>query len=356
MVYPIVEDIQPSEILIDERFLQDTLSFWSGRETGHLNAYAFNEPNPFIPNDPVRGGEHWTNMILRNLAYYLINKEADAVKFLSAQIGAYLPKGLASGDLGPGEDKAQRNKTLPLNQSLRDSASFAAIDVNSVFAKTAAKLVKSKTGVSAKAIVGDFLSEELNIFPEQRAVFSLFGGLLCNFGRDVTRNAQDILTETFNGLAKNMKPGDYLVITQDTNNIKDSLLAAYSHPDMALYILSVLHKMKRDLPTENFDPDAFEFVPRWNEEEHLLSLNIRLKRDRQPQSFKISDQAFTIGHDREFSIVNSYKFPPDFFIKAAEAAGFVSEKLFELDNNPIATHIFQYKPQEYAQVPHASVA
>lgn len=116
---------------------------------------------------------------------------------------------------------------------------------------------------------------------------------------------------------------------------------------MALYILSVLHKMKRDLPTENFDPDAFEFVPRWNEKEHLLSLNIRLKKDRDPQSFKINGQAFTIGHGREFSVVNSYKFPPDFFINAAEAAGFVSEKSYELADNPIATHIFQYRPKSF---------
>jgi len=268
---------------------------------------------------------------------------------LASKIGAYLPEGLASGDLGPGEDKAQRNKTLPLNRSLRNSTAFAAIDVNNVFAKTAAALVERETGTASKAVVGDFLSENLNIFPDQRAVFTLFGGLLCNFGRDIKKKAEDVLKETFNGLAQNMKPGDYLVITQDTNNIKKSLLEAYSHPDMALYILSVLHKMKRDLPTENFDPDAFEFVPRWNEEEHLLSLNIRLKPDRQPQSFKIGDQAFTIGHDREFSIVNSYKFPPDFFIKAAEAAGFVSEKLYELEGNPIATHIFHYQPRAYQQ-------
>lgn len=328
----------------NQRFLEDTLSFWSGKETGHLNAYAFNEPDPHIPNDPVRGGEHWTNMIMRHLAYYLITKEADAIKELAPKIAAYLPAGLASGDLGPGEEKAQRNKTLPLNQALRNSTAFAAIDVNSVFANTAADLIEKETGTPSKAIVGDFLSEKLDIFPDQRAMFSLFGGLLCNFGRDVSRTAEDILTQTFNGLAQNMKPGDYLVITQDTNDVEEALLEAYSHPDMALYILSVLHKMKRDLPTENFDPDAFEFVARWNKDEHLLSLNIKLKEDRNPQSFKINGQAFTIGHGREFSVVNSYKFPPEFFIKAAEAAGFVSEKLFELADNPIATHIFQYQP------------
>jgi len=347
------------QTLLDEtilRFLADTISFWSGKETGHLNAYAFNEPDPYVPNDPVRGGEHWTNMIVRNLAYYLITKEAEAAKQLVSKIGQYLPAGLASGDLGPGESKAQKKKTLPLNQALRSSVAFAGVDVNSVFSNTSAELIEKTTGVPSKAIVGNFLSEDLNIFPDQRAMFSLFGGLLCNFGRDVKQPVEDILKETFNGLARNFKPGDYLVITQDTNNIKESLLEAYSHPDMALYILSVLHKMKRDLPTKNFDPDAFEFVPRWNEKEHLLSLNIRLKKERDPQSFEIDGKAFTIGHHHEFSIVNSYKFPPDFFIRAAEAAGFVSEKLFELDNNPIATHIFQYKPQDFIQKTNLQVA
>ena len=329
--------------------------FWSGKETGHLNAYAFNEPDPYIENDPVRGGEHWTNMILCNLAYYLITKEAEAIQELAPEIGAYLPEGLASGDFGPGEKKAQRNKTLPFNKSLRKSIFFTGIDINSVFAETAAEAIEEETGILSSAIVGDFLSENLDIFPNQRAVFSLFGGLLCNFGRDVTKTAQDILTDTFNDLARNMKAGDYLVITQDTNRIKDALLKAYSHPDMGLYILSVLHKMKRDLPTENFNPDAFEFAARWNEEEHLLSLNIRLKDDYPVQNFKINGQAFSIGHGKELSVVNSYKFPPDFFIKAAEAGGFVSEKLFTCDNNPIATHIFQYQPQQYVSTLKAAV-
>jgi len=331
----------------NQRFLECTISFWSGKETGHLNAYAFNEPSPYIPNDPVRGGEHWTSMIVRNLAYYLITKEADAVKQLASQIGAYLPEGLASGDLGPGEGRAQNTKTLPLNKSLRNSVAFVGVDVNSVFSKTAAELIEKETGTPSKAIVGDFLSENLNIFPEQRAVFSLFGGLLCNFGRDIKKCAEDVLKETFNGLAKNFKPGDYLVITQDTNDIEKALLEAYSHPDMALYILSVLHKMKRDLPTENFDPNAFEYVPRWNKNEHLLSLNIRLKANYPVQNFKINGEAFSMGHGKELSVVNSYKFPPEFFIEAATQAGFVSEQCYELEDNPIATHIFQYKPKEY---------
>ncbi len=333
--------------LSDQRFLDDARLFWSDKVTGHLNAYAFNEPDPFISNDPVRGGEHWTNMILRNLAYYLITKEADAIEEVAEKIGEYLPEGLASGDFGPGETQAQKTKTLPLNKSLRNSTAFAGIDVNSVFAKTSAQLISKETGIPSKPVIGDFLSEDLDIFPKQRAVFSLFGGLLCNFGRDVNHKAQDILKNTFNHLAKNMKPGDYLVITQDTNKIREALLEAYSHPDMGLYILSVLHKMKRDLPTENFDPDAFEFVARWNEDEHLLSLNIRLKADYPPQSFKIGDTPFSIAHAKELSVVNSYKFPPEFFITAAEAAGFSSEKLLTCDDNPIATHIFQYKPHDF---------
>lgn len=331
----------------DQQFLEDTLDFWSGRKTGHLNWQAFNEPE--YNGDPVRGGEHWSNMIVRNLLYYLITKETEAVAEHMPKIAKHLPPALAHGDLGPGEEIAQRNKTLEAHTALNGPASFAAIDVNNSFAETAADLIETEAGTPSRAIIGNFLSEDLNIFPNQHAVYTLFGGLLCNFGRDVGRSAQDILTETFNGLAKNMKPGDYLAITQDTNQVKDSLLEAYSHPDMALYVLSVLHKMKRDLPTENFNPEAFEFVADWNEEENLLSLNIQLKEEYPPQSFRINGVPFSVGHDKPFSVVNSYKFNPDFFIAAAEAAGFVSEKLFKSEDNPIATHLFQYKPHIYAQ-------
>ena len=43
-----------------ERLLKDTRALFGGRQSGHMNAYAFNEPDPSILNDPVRGGEWWT--------------------------------------------------------------------------------------------------------------------------------------------------------------------------------------------------------------------------------------------------------------------------------------------------------
>jgi uncharacterized SAM-dependent methyltransferase len=331
-----------------ERLLEATLDHFSGRRLGAMNAFAFNEPDPGIIDDPVRGGEHWTNMIMRNLLYYLIIKEAEVIKDKSQEIGEYLPAGLMSADLGPGERQAQLSKTLPHQQSLRNNKAFAGVDVNSVFAKSTAELIEEKTGVSSQAIVGDFLSEQLNIFPNDRAVFSLFGGLLCNFGREPSRSAKDVLTETFNNLSLNMKPGDYLVITQDTNQIEESLLNTYDDPDMGLYILSILHKIKRDLPTENFDPYAFEFVPRWDKDEQLLSLNIKLKDDYPVQNFTINDEPFSVRHKQEIPLVNSYKFTAEFFIEAAEAAGYKSEKLFRCDDNPIVEHVFQYKPDVHA--------
>ena len=62
-------------------------------------------------------------------------------------------------------------------------------------------------------------------------------------------DSQVQLTQTFNRLAQNIKPGDYLVITQDYNQDEFSLLAAYTNPDLANYVLSTLHRVKRDLPT-----------------------------------------------------------------------------------------------------------
>lgn len=327
-----------------QHFLEDTLALFSGRKTGHMNAHAFNEPNPAIQDDPVRGGEHWTRMIERAVHYYLVTKEAQTVQAFAEEIGAYLPAGLMSVDLGPGESEAVYGKTIPFNGGLRKPAGFVAADVNSLFASSASNTVEDATGIPSRSIIGNFLEEELNLAPDRQAVMSLFGGLLCNFCSDRTKTAGKHLQEAFDNLARNMKPGDYLVITQDTNQNKDQLLKAYSHPDMALYILSVLHKIRRDLPTKNFDPDSFEFVAKWNAEEHLLSLNARLKKDCAPQSFEIANVPFTVGHDRNISLVNSYKFPVGFFIEAAKRAGFISKKLLMREGNPIALHLFQYRP------------
>lgn len=321
----------------NDLFLQDTLSLFSSAKTGHMNAYAFNEPDSSTPNDPVRGGEYWTNFIQDSRDYYLIPEEARLIEQCASEIGSLLPAQATVVDLGPGEKRAVLAKTYPFIKGLQNPSQFIAVDVNGAFADTAAKSIQALMKIPSRAVISNFLEEQLYTNPP--AIFSLFGGLLCNVTRTGPDSGFQELTKNLKSLSRhNMKSGDYLVITQDTNQDEVSLLKAYTHPDMAKYILSVLYKIKRDLPTENFSPEAFDFVVRWNKEEHLLTLNARSLTN---QRFEISGVDFSTSKGQELPLVNSYKYPVDFFMKAAESAGYHLMTSKAPASLNVAIHVFK---------------
>lgn len=318
-------------------FLEDALSLFSGKKSGHMNAYAFNEPNPAIPNDLVRGGEHWTNFIKNSWDYYLIPEESRLIEQSAKAIGSLLPAQATVVDLGPGEKRAVLAKTWPFIKGLQNPKQFIAVDVNGSFADNAAKAIMALAKIPSRAVISNFLEENLETNPP--AVFSLFGGLLCNAARTQERSGFEELTDNLKRVSRhNMKSGDYLVITQDANQDEASLFKAYSHPDIAKYILSVLHKIKRDLPTEGFNPEQFEYVVQWNEEEHLLSLNARSTHD---QNFTISGVGCSVLEGQEIPLVNSYKYPVDFFVKSAQVAGYTVVKTYAPNSGSVVLHVLQ---------------
>ena len=322
-------------------FLQDTLDLFKGNKSGHMNSYAFNQPDPDIPNDPVRGGEYWSRMIDYARDYYLITKEPEVISYSSTEITKYLPSCISAVELGPGEKTAVYEKTLPFLKSFVQISDFTAVDVNSDFASGASSIVSKKMKIPTRPVVGNFFDEELRLTNRQTTVFSLFGGLLCNFELEKGKAVFSCLQQKFLDLSLNIKARNYLAITQDTNQNEESLLKAYSHPFMGAYILSVLHKIKRDLPTQGFNSDAFRFCVSWDKKNHLLKLGACLKENHAPQSFELAGHNFTLFPGQELTLVNSYKFPVPFFLTAAEKAGFIPLKTVKCKNNPIALHLLQ---------------
>jgi len=315
-------------------FLNDTLDLFRGVRTGHMNPYAFNEPDPAISNDPVRGGQHWNDFIAANPHYYTVNAEADCIQQNAQLIANLLPTDLISVEFGPGEGKAIRTKTLPFNQAISPSQ-YVSIDVNSVYAHQAASLLQ-EANIASDFVVADFFHDNLNL-PEGRKAFSLFGGLLCNIPAIRGKGPVDVLQSTFALMRDHFEKGDYLVITQDACHDVQKLEAAYDHPVIGQYILSVLHKIKRDLNTTNFNPYAFEFAMRYDERQHCVTLGFVADK---PQSFKIEDEAYTIPAGKVISLVNSYKFPHPDFVTAACSAGFKVVRSFNC-NQATYVHVLQ---------------
>lgn len=329
-----------------ERFSQDAIDLFKGRKTGHMNPYAFNEPRS--EDDPVRGGTWWTKFIEQqdggHPGYYLISDEADVIERHGRAIAEALPKNVQSHiDLGPGESRAVLTKTLALARAMSSRVRFCAVDINSAFAKNAANLIAQARGLKpyeSTAMVEDFLSGPVLDFGKRPRVFSLFGGLLCNGPRRNNTTPVKQLTSSFNAVARHMHPGDMLIITQDTNSDEKSLRAAYDNELLGKYVLSVLHKIKRDLKPagELFDPYAFEFEMGWNPQEKLVTLSARPTK---PMSFRIAGKRCDVDPSQPVPLVNSYKFSTKDFQQSAEESGLVSRAILQGLGDKIALHVFE---------------
>ncbi|WP_435642107.1 L-histidine N(alpha)-methyltransferase [Micavibrio aeruginosavorus] len=319
----------------ENRFLNDSIDLFSGYRTGHMNPYAFNEPQ--TSSDPVRGGEHWGRFVNTSRDYYLISEEAQLIQSLATEIGKILPKNALCVDLGPGEEKAVITKTFPILTGMSSPSGYVAVDVNNKFIHNASALVQDKLQIESSGILADFFEETLSIAARSPKVMVLFGGLLCNLGRGKASALLE-LSNNLKKLRKHAQAGDYLVITQDINQNQTTLDAAYNHPDLARYIMTLTHRIKRDLPTRDFNPDHFEFYSEWDAEEHVQVLGARAKT---LSTFQIADHAFAVRKDKKIPLVNCYKFPAEFFLSACRSAGFNAVQTFHGTSDRIILHVLK---------------
>lgn len=327
----------------EDRFLlKDALDFFSGRKSGHMGTHAYSEPK--FANDPAGGAVYWRAFIKMVRDYYLLAEEADLIaKFARAANDVFLDsngQAIANShfvDLGPGEREAVWLKTLPFIQASTRPRGYLAIDTNPAFAEAAAQLVDDETSVkSAEAQTRDFLRDMLEVNFPSPVIFLLFGGYLCNLASNGKSSAAK-LRSNFDSLRNNMSRNDYLVVTQDTNNDEASLLRAYDHPVVGQFMLSVLHRIKRDLTTHNFNPEDFSARIYWDKEHKTLKVSAVADKS---MAFTIGGHPFSVIKGTELCISNSYKFPLTTFIDAAREAGFESRSTFN-PNSRIALHVLQ---------------
>ena len=327
----------------EDRFLlKDALDFFSGKKSGHMGTHAYSEPA--FRDDPAGGAVYWRDFIKSVRDYYLLSEEADLIaRFSRAANDAFLD---ANGqaitnsyfvDLGPGESEAVWQKTLPIMQASTRPRGYLAIDTNLAFAEAAANLVDEETSVkSAEAQSRDFLRDMLQVNFPNPVIYLLFGGYLCNLASNGQSSAAK-LRGNFDSLRHNMRPTDYLVVTQDTNNDEASIMRAYDHEVVGKFMLSVLHRIKRDLPTHDFNPEDFSARIYWDKENMTLKVSAIADKS---MSFTIGGHPFSVIKGTELCISNSYKFPLTTFIDAARDAGFESRTLFN-PNGLIALHVLQ---------------
>lgn len=304
------------------RFAQDVLALFAGKRTRNLSVYA--------------DGAAWEEASAQLENTYMADEAAVIAKHAKA-IAGLLPENITAVDLGAGTEHAVLNKILPLLQALKSPKEFFAVDADGIFAESAANLVAQKTNIPSKALANDFMQDDL--YFNQPAVFFLFGGMFCGADKNTRQSWMQQLALVFSNLMRHaIKKNDYLVISQDVNVNEKDILKAYDQPAMADYVLSILDKIKINLITSDFDPAAFKYVPKWDEESRLLTLNARTKYDCVP---KFQDRRFILSDGKDIPLMSDYKFTVDDFVTAAKFTGYQLLHSFGKDSDNFIVHVFK---------------
>jgi uncharacterized SAM-dependent methyltransferase len=347
--------ITPSASEASNRFLIDAINLFTGDRSGHMSPYAFAHAK--YKGDPANGTEYWTKFIQQSKNYYLYDEERELIEKYSDRIVSHLPDDVSFIELGPGELRAVREKSIELLDEFNKSSGvhgnhrqiteYIALDISSQFATTAAKEVGHRFGIVSSAAVSDFNADHLTIDTWSKPVMLVFGGTLFNAPNVKFLNTEYILKSYLDNIKDIVGPGGYVVLSQDTNNDYQSLMKAYDHKMSNAASLSIMHRIERDLVTENFDGYDFEHAIKWSPDKNLLTLNAVSKVDK---VFKIGGISFTINKGDEFPLVNAFKYSTQKFKQIAEDSGFeIIDTIQKKNNGKLALHVMRVKPPSSLQ-------
>lgn len=309
-----------------EAAIKDLTDLFTRKAAGHLIQYMYLTPKAL---------ESWT-AFMEHPEYSYVTRENRLITQV-AKKDVYpefqYDRGVIVGiENGPGTDSAMIAKSAPFWSNAGNVAYLYARDQSPTVVLNAPKVLERRlpntTVIPDKC---DFLKDPLRgRVPEGRRLMAEFGitrGNMQGFADDhfpVKLFKRDIATHF-----KLLNPGDLYTFTFDANQV--DVDKVYDSPHLTEWGREMFRVMQEELPIEgDFDPDAFEFVPRWHGAPHHVNTNNMVAT--RSMEFNIAGQDIKVEKGDEFAITNSYKMPLDMFMGLADELK--DEKGIELLTSP----------------------
>jgi L-histidine N-alpha-methyltransferase len=200
---------------------------------------------------------------------------------------------------------------------------YVPLDVSDGTLWTAAQaLAQEYPGLDVHAVVGDF-DRHIGLIPaEGRRMVAFMGSTIGNFTPEHRRRFLFDLDCT-------MAHGDSFLLGTDLIKDEKKLVAAYDDAAgvTAEFNRNVLHVLNRELHAD-FEPDCFQHVALWNEEEHRIEMRLRAL---DAQTVHIADLGlvvhFAAGEDLLTEI--STKFSREAVESELYQSGFIVDAMWE---------------------------
>jgi uncharacterized SAM-dependent methyltransferase len=318
-----------------QEFYEGIVDMFLDFRAGHLGRYCFSSARH--ENDDVRGDEHWTQFIKTSKNYYPYFHQIGIIENAAPKIGKIVADAKTFIDLGTGSLNSFERKVLPILRAGR-FGEITFVDLCSTFSKIATKRLNQEGfAIKTSTFLGNFF-DQLPI-PDNRAVINLFGITLGNIIVDLPHETpEQILTKTMRNFAAPLaKHGGYFIFDYDTNEDEASIHSGYAHPSYHAMEMTILDRVKRDIPTRNFDPADFEHVTVWYPQWKLLAQELRTKCD---VDFKLGDYRIALPKGKSFRTGSSFKYSDATVEQAANQAGFKKLDIFTMPNSTMRVAVY----------------
>ena len=319
-----------------QEFYDGIIDMFTGLREGHLGRYCFSSAKD--ENDRVRGDEHWTQFIQTSTSYYPYRQEVEIIRHAASQIGKLVSDAQTFIDLGTGSLNSFEHKVMPIIRA-GQFKEIVFVDLCTAFSEIAtARLRREVPPIEAKTFIGNFFTDLPT--PTSKAVINLFGITLGNIIVDLPRETpEQVLVRTMKHFAAPLaKEGGYFVFDYDTNEDENSIHASYDHPSYHAMELTILERVKRDLPTTDFDPTCFEHITAWYPQWGLLAQELRAKCD---LSFSLGSYKIDIDCGQSYRTGSSFKYSDVTIEYAAAQAGFKKRQIFTMPGSTMRVAVYE---------------
>jgi len=194
---------------------------------------------------------------------------------------------------------------------------YVPFDVSDEFLREAAVgLLQEYEGLSVHAVVGDFRRHLDRVPTTGTRLVAFLGGTIGNL---VPAERRPFLRE----LCTTMGSEDHLLLGADL--VKDPAVIVAAYDDAAgvtaAFNRNVLHVINNELGAD-FDPDLFDHVALWNDEERWIEMRLRSVRR---QSVRVAALALAVGFEEGEDLLTeiSAKFAPEQLADELVDAGFI---------------------------------
>lgn len=258
--------------------------------------------------------------------YYPTRTEKSIFRTVFPQLQLIL-KNIDIIELGSGDCSKISMLLAAIPPQQRETVRYLPVDVSQPAIEESAKqLLEKFPGINIHGIVADFM-QQLQLIPQGKK------RLFCFFGSTIGNLTEEQTTRFFSRLSTEMNSGDMLLLGLDMVKDVNILERAYNDSQQvtAAFNRNILNVVN-DLVGTNFNPDNFEHLAFFNEEQSRIEMHLKTKANMTITSLQSPEKIY-LAQGETIHTENSRKFSPANIHQLADTAGLTIQDTFTDSKN-----------------------